>query len=67
MQKVLCLCFCIFKTALIQDLITPQKLDMILIVATWQQPEDYLHLNMLTAGGFTYLSKQRLTGKAVVV
>lgn len=54
------------KAWFINDLITQKKLDMFFLSETWQQPGDFLHRNMLTPPGYSYLSKPWLKGRGVV-
>ncbi|XP_072562298.1 uncharacterized protein [Paramormyrops kingsleyae] len=51
------------KTAFLNDLTVAKNLDMLLLVETWQKPEDNLHLNRLTPLGYSFLCKPRLTGR----
>jgi len=48
---------------LINDLIIDQNLDCLGLVETWQQQNDFFHLNSATPPGFVYLSKPRASGK----
>ena len=51
------------KGLLINDLIIDKNLDYLGLVETWQQQNDFLHLNSATPPGFVYLSKPRTSGK----
>ena len=44
-------------------MITDNNLDIFLLTVTWQVPEDFLQLNLLTPDGYKYLSRPRLHGK----
>lgn len=49
--------------ALIKNHIRENKYDLLCLSETWQQPGDYIHLNMLTPPGYCYLSKPRSVGR----
>ncbi|XP_051512965.1 uncharacterized protein LOC127417184 [Myxocyprinus asiaticus] len=51
------------KASILNELITDIKLDMLLLTETWQIPNDFLQLNLLTPHGYKYLSKPRPHGK----
>jgi len=40
-----------------------KKLDIFLLTETWQVLDDFLHLNILTPEGYTYMSWPQLHGK----
>ncbi|KAF7640813.1 hypothetical protein LDENG_00012310, partial [Lucifuga dentata] len=51
------------KAALINELIMDSKLDILCLTETWQQQNDFLHLNQATPPGFVYFSKPRSSGR----
>jgi hypothetical protein len=51
------------KGLLIADIIVDSKLDFLCLTETWQQPEDYFHLNHALPPEFVYTSKPRLSGR----
>lgn len=47
----------------LQDLLLDRKYDFLCLTETWQQPNDFSHLNESTPPGFVYVSQPRLTGR----
>ncbi len=48
------------KGPYLNELIIDTNLDMIFFTETWQTPNDFMHLNLLTPKGYQHLSKPRL-------
>ncbi|KAK3528942.1 hypothetical protein QTP70_014153 [Hemibagrus guttatus] len=51
------------KATLLNDMIIERKLDMLLLTETWQSPNGFMELNLLTPPGYYHLSEPRLTGR----
>ncbi|KAL0152078.1 hypothetical protein M9458_052632, partial [Cirrhinus mrigala] len=51
------------KATVLSTLLTEKDLDFLLLTETWQIPNDYFHLNLLTPSGYSYLAKPRLTSR----
>lgn len=51
------------KAPLISDFISDSKLDFLCLTETWQQPDDYLHLNQAIPPEFVYICKPRASGR----
>ncbi|KAL0153382.1 hypothetical protein M9458_051301 [Cirrhinus mrigala] len=51
------------KGPYLNELITDIDLDMLFLTETWQTPNDFIQLNLLTPNGYHYLSTPRLSGK----
>lgn len=51
------------KATALSALLTEKNLDFLLLTETWQVPNDYFHLNLLTPSGYSYLAKPRLTSR----
>ena len=54
------------KAPYLNEMITDNNLDIFLLTETWQVPEDFLQLNLLTPDGYKYLSKPVNMVKGVV-
>jgi exonuclease III len=48
------------KASLLNDIIIDTDLDMLFLTETWQVPNDYLSLNLLTPPGYIFFSQPRL-------
>lgn len=53
------------KASYLNEIITDNKLDIFLLTETWQAPDDFLQLNLLTPVGYNYLSRPHLHGKGI--
>ncbi len=51
------------KGPYLNELIIDTNLDMIFFTETWQTPNDFMHLNLLTPNGYQHLSKPRLSAR----
>ncbi|KAL0154066.1 hypothetical protein M9458_050640, partial [Cirrhinus mrigala] len=51
------------KATVLSTLLTEKDLDFLLLTETWQIPNDYFHLNLLTPSGYSNLAKPRLTSR----
>ncbi len=51
------------KAPYLNEFITDNSLDILFLTETWQVPDDFLQLNILTPHGFKYLSRPRLHGR----
>ena len=47
------------KTAIIQELIAPQRLDLLLVTETWHETSDSLSLRRLIPNGCSYIDASR--------
>jgi len=48
------------KALVLNDIIIDTNLDMLLLTETWQVPNDFFNLNLLTPPGYIYFSQPRL-------
>ncbi len=51
------------KGTLLSDIMIERNLDLLFLTETWQMPDDFIELNLLTPPGYSYLTKPRLTGR----
>ncbi|XDV17107.1 hypothetical protein PO909_016531 [Leuciscus waleckii] len=51
------------KATVLCSLLTEKNFDLLLLTETWQIPNDYFHLKVLTPSGYSYLAKPRLTSR----
>lgn len=51
------------KGPYLNELITDTNLDMVFFTETWQTPNDFMHLNLLTPNGYQHLSKPRSSAR----
>ncbi len=51
------------KGTLLSDIMIERNLDLLFLTETWQMPDDFIELNLLTPPGYSYLTKPPLTGR----
>ncbi len=51
------------KAVFLSEYCADQNLDIVCLTETWQQPNDFLHLNQALPRGFVYIAKPRASGK----
>ena len=51
------------KSHILNEFILDNKLDFLCLTETWQQPLDYLSLNLTTPNGYSYINKPRSEGR----
>ena len=51
------------KALLLADFIVDRNLDILCLTETWQQPNDFSHLNEAVPLGFSFISKPCATGR----
>ncbi|XP_062400145.1 uncharacterized protein LOC134089717 [Sardina pilchardus] len=51
------------KASLVSDFIMDHKLDFLCLTETWQQSNDFFHLNQAVPHGFVYICKSRSSGR----
>ena len=51
------------KATFLSDFIADSNLDIVSLTETWQQPNDFFHLNQSLPPGFVYVAKPRTSGR----
>ena len=51
------------KAPLINEFITDHEIDFLCLTETWQQSNDFFHLNQAVPSGFVYICKPRTSGR----